>query len=67
AQAVQHPGTCRFADCRRHPSGCVVMMFNIHTLIVDEVFMSGNRHTEPIEATDQKPENTYDHHLHHPL
>src|SRR5580704_6156389 len=69
AQAVQHAGTRWLADGRRNSSGRVVMVFDIHTLIVDEVFMLDNGHTEKVHSyfAAAKPENTHDHHLHHSI
>src|SRR6266404_6243577 len=45
-QAVEHAGSCRLADCRGNSGDRGVhVVFDIHTLMVDEVFLSGNRHT----------------------
>src|ERR1039457_4468722 len=45
-QAIKHASSGRLADGRRNPGdGYVNVFFAIHTLIVDEVFLSPSWHT----------------------
>jgi hypothetical protein len=45
-QEVEHAGSRRLSDgCRNSRDGRLRMDFDIHTFIIDESFMSINRHT----------------------
>ncbi len=46
AQAVQHAGTRGLANRCRDAGGCVVMVFDIHTLILNEACLSDNWHNQ---------------------
>jgi hypothetical protein len=52
-QAVEYASPCRLADGRRNSGDCSVnMVLDIHSLMVDELFMSGNWHTPDMQPTE---------------
>src|SRR6266571_4692608 len=54
-QAVEHPGTRRLTDGRGNSGDrSIRMIFNIHTLMINEAFLSGNLHT-PAYAANKAP------------